>query len=397
MPASPLLQLFRNARLYAPEARGVVDILVAGDRIAAIGRDLAAPPPGWGCVVHELDGALCVPGLIDAHVHLSGGGGESGPETKVPPLHLTQLTRAGVTTVVGLLGTDGTTRHPRELLAATHAMRRLGLTAHMWTGAYPVPTPTLTGSVQRDIVEIDAVIGAGEIAISDHRSSQPTFDEIARLAAECHVGGLLAGKAGVLHLHLGDGGRGLQLVRRLLEETEIPARVLQPTHCNRNPRLWQESLDLGARGLPIDVTAFPPDDDDEALPAARAVEMWLDLGLPTDRLTLSSDGGGCLPVWDRDGAMVRMDVGSSATLLGTLATLHRAGRELSDVLPLLTRNVARQLRLRGKGEVAVGADADLLVLDDAFGVRHLLARGRPMILAGEPIALGPFEVGGGAA
>jgi beta-aspartyl-dipeptidase (metallo-type) len=183
----------------------------------------------------------------------------------------------------------------------------------------------------------------------------------------------------------------------LHEETEIPARVLQPTHCNRNPQLWQESLELGARGLPIDVTAFPPDDDDEAMPAARAVEMWLDLGLPTDRLTLSSDGGGCLPVWDRDGAMVRMDVGSSATLLGTVATLHRAGRDLADVLPLLTRNVARQLRLRGKGEVAVGADADLLVLDDDFRVQHLLARGRPMIRAGEPVVLGPFEVGGGAA
>ncbi|MCB9740906.1 MAG: beta-aspartyl-peptidase [Deltaproteobacteria bacterium] len=397
MPAAiPSLQLLRNARLYAPDPRGVVDVLIAGERIAAVGRDLESPPKSWGCTVHELDGALVLPGLVDAHVHLSGGGGESGPETRVPPLQFTQLTMAGVTSVVGLLGTDGTTRHPAELLAATRAMQRLGLSAWMWTGAYPVPTPTLTGSVRGDIVTVEQVIGAGEIAISDHRSSQPTFDELARLAAECHVGGLLAGKAGVLHLHLGDGRRGLELVRRILLETEIPARVLQPTHCNRNASLWVEAMELGGRGLPVDITAFPPDDDDEALPAAVAVAQWLDAGTPTDRLTLSSDGGGCLPVWDRDGQMVRMDVGSSHTLLQTLGVLYAAGRPLEAILPLCTRNVARQLRLRGKGEVAVGADADLLVVDDALTVRALWARGRQLVTDGAALVRGPFESGGAA-
>ena len=387
------LTLLRNASVFAPEPLGVVDVLIAGDRIAAIAADLGAPPAGWGVAVVDLSGARLLPGLIDGHVHLSGGGGESGPETKVPPLRLRQLTLAGVTTVVGLLGTDGTTRHPRELLAATRAMQRLGMTAKMWTGAYPVPTPTLTGSVQGDIVHVEQVIGAGEIAISDHRSAQPTFDEIARLAAECHVGGLLAGKAGVLHLHLGDGARGLELVRRLLAETEIPARVLQPTHCNRNKRLWAEAMALGPRGVAIDVTAFPPDDDD-ALPAEVAAAQWFDAGLPGHKLTISSDGGGCLPVFDGDGCMLRMDVGSSATLLATLRAWEAMGRPLAQLLPSMTSAVADALRLAGKGRVRVGSDADLLVLDDAGGVRHLWARGKAMVVDGLARVQGPLDQGG---
>ncbi len=391
LPSPAPLTLLRDADVFAPEPLGRRDVLLAGDRIAAIAEHLAAPPADWGVQVVELGGARLLPGLIDGHVHLAGGGGEAGPETKVPPLQLRQLTLAGVTTVVGLLGTDGTTRHPRELLAATRAMQRLGLTARMWTGAYPVPTPTLTGSVQGDIVHVEQVIGAGEIAISDHRSSQPTFDEIARMAAECHVGGLLAGKAGVLHLHLGDGARGLDLVRRLLGETEIPARVLQPTHCNRNKRLWAEAMKLGRSGIAVDVTAFPPDDDDDALPAEVAAAQWLDAGLPAHKLTISSDGGGCLPVFDADGTMLHMDVGSSATLLATLRAWLAMGRPLHGLLPSMTSAVADALRLHDKGRIRVGADADVLVVDEALAVRHLWARGRAMVADGRPLVAGPLD------
>lgn len=387
-----MITLLRNANLFAPDALGCVDLLVSGSRIAAIGPNLPAPPEGWPAQEIDLGGATVVPGLIDAHVHLSGGGGESGPETKVPPLQLTQLTRAGVTTVVGLLGTDSVTRGPRELLAATRGMQRLGLTAYMWTGAYPVPTPTITGSVRGDVTLVEQVIGAGEVAISDHRSSQPTYDEIIRLAAECHVGGLLAGKAGVLHLHLGDGKRGLSMVERALDESELPARVLQPTHCNRNKTLWAEAMALGARGVPIDVTAFPPDDDEQGLTATEAVSQWLDSGISTDRLTVSSDGGGCIPLFNTDGVMERMDVGSSATLLAMVRELVAAGRPLARVLPLLTTNVARQLRLHQKSGLMPGADADILVLDDALHVRDVMALGRWMVRDGVAVVRGGFEV-----
>src|SRR4029453_17543574 len=100
---------------------------------------------------------------------------------------------------VGLLGTDDTARGPRELLATVHALREEGLAAWAFAGGYHVPPATLTGTLRDDLVFVEALIGVGEVAISDHRSSQPTLDELLRIASECHVAGVMTGKAGVLH------------------------------------------------------------------------------------------------------------------------------------------------------------------------------------------------------
>ena len=82
-----------------------------------------------------------VPGFIDQHVHVTGGGGGGGFATRGPEAMLTDLTRWGITTVVGITGTDGTTRTPVALLAKVRALEIEGLTAYMWTGAYDVPPP----------------------------------------------------------------------------------------------------------------------------------------------------------------------------------------------------------------------------------------------------------------
>jgi len=247
MSLSPRLLVLRNAEVFAPEKLGRMDLLVAAGEILAIegtsSNAWAALDPALVETV-DLAGARVCPGFVDAHVHLTGGGGESGPSSRVPRVLFSELTRAGVTTCVGVLGTDGTTRSVESLVSAVQGLRAEGLDAYAWTGSYEIPVVTLTGSVRRDMVYVDSVVGVGEVALSDHRSSQPTFDELARLAADCHVGGLMSGKAGVLHLHLGDGPRGLALVRRILDETELPARVFYPTHVNRKTRLFDEALDL---------------------------------------------------------------------------------------------------------------------------------------------------------
>jgi beta-aspartyl-dipeptidase (metallo-type) len=383
-----LLTLIRAAQIYAPESRGRRDVLVAGGRIIAIGDNLGAPS-GVACEEIDAKGARLVPGLIDSHVHVTGGGGEAGPATRVPPIVLSALATAGVTSCVGVLGTDTTTRTVESLVARTLGLRAEGLSAWCWTGGYQVPPRTLTRSVRDDIVFVDPIIGVGELAISDHRSSQPTLEELLRIAADCHVAGLMTGKAGVLHLHVGDGPRGLDLVRRALDGSELPARVFHPTHVNRQPRLFDEAMAV-SRGACVDVTAFPPDDDDPAVPAAVAIEAWLDAELPPDRLTCSSDGAGCLPVFDGDGQLVSMDVGKPATLAATLAQLLRT-RDASQVLPIFTSNVASLLRLAGKGRIAEGADADLVILDDAGLPRDVMARGVWLVRAGVSVVRGPFE------
>ena len=396
-----MFTLLTGAQVYAPAPRGVCELLIGGGWILAIsaaGEALPALPAGYPVTVIDAGGRPVIPGLVDAHVHLGGGGGESGYASRVPAIALGALALAGVTSVVGLLGTDTTTRTIEDLVARALGLRAEGISAWCYTGGYAVPPRTLTGSVRGDIVFVDPIVAVGELACSDHRSSQPTLDELLRIGADAHVAGLTSGKAGFVHLHLGDGARGLDLVRRALAQSELPARVWQPTHVNRNRRLFDEALALCVgHGVPIDVTAFEAEPEGYDAPEAIARALATP-GLPPARLTCSSDGAGCLPVFDADGQLTHMDVGSPATLLTTLAAVRARGVSLADAVPLFTANPAAQLRLRGKGRLEVGADADLVILRDdmidgpgVVGARDVMAMGRWLVRDGVQQMFGPFE------
>lgn len=353
-------------------------------------------PADLGIEVIDLEGRRLIPGLIDGHVHVTGGGGEAGFRTRVPAPALSHYTGHGITTVIGLLGTDDVARGPRELLATIHALREEGLSAFGYCGGYHLPVATLTGSVRADLVFLEPLIGVGELAISDHRSSQPTLDELLRIASEVHVAGLMTGKAGILHLHLGDGLRGLDLIERALTQSELPARVFQPTHINRRRALFDEAVALARRGVPVDITAFPVAEDEDAWSATDAFVRYHNAGAPAARLTISSDAGGCLPCFDAEGQVCGMDVGNPGALLVTLAELLHHGVPLEQALPVFTSNVAGALRLAGKGQVAVGADADLVCLDEQHRAHHVIARGRVHLKDGRQCLAGTFERSTGA-
>jgi beta-aspartyl-dipeptidase (metallo-type) len=245
--------------------------------------------------------------------------------------------------------------------------------------------------VRGDIVFVDPILGAGEIAVSDARSSQPTDDELLRLAADCHVAGMMSGKAGVLHLHVGDGARGLEFLRKALDHSELPARTFHPTHVNRNKRLFDEARELARRGVTVDVTAYPKGEDDPGLSAEEAILRWIADDLPRERLTVSSDGAGCLPVFDEHGRVHAMDVGRPSALTDALRSLAGAKHRLEDVLPFFTSHVADVLRLPNKGRLFAGGDADLVVLGDDVTVREVMAKGRWLVRDGAPVVYGPFE------
>lgn len=387
--------LIKNADLYGPGHLGPRNLLTGGGKILWIGR--GAELPELPAALHgqaqsiDLEGRRLIPGLIDGHVHVTGGGGEAGFRTRVPPVPLTRFTTAGITTVIGLLGTDDVARGPRELLATVYALREEGLNAYAYLGGYHIPPATVTGSVRSDLVLIEALVGIGEVAISDHRSSQPTLDEILRLAADAHVAGLQTGKAGILHLHLGDGPRGLALVREALAQSELPPRVFNPTHVNRRRALFEEAVALATEGCSIDLTAFPVEEGEDAFTAAEALRRYLASGAPADRVTVSSDAGGCLPCFDAAGRVCRMDIGSAGALLATLRELVAGGMPLETALPAFTRNPARLLRLDGKGEVAAGADADLVALDETGAAHTVIIRGEVHVRGGAAVRRGTFE------
>ena len=386
-----MLTLIKNADIYAPESLGIGHLLLGGGKVLYVGAQEPALDASLLADTLDLEGAALIPGLIDCHVHVTGGGGEDGFSTQAPSVPLSRFTRHGVTSVVGLLGTDDETRSTANVLARVRALREEGLSAWCWTGGYHVPPTTLSGSVRKDIVNIDCIIGMGELAISDHRSSQPNFDELARLASEVHVAGLISRKAGVLHLHLGDGPRGLGLVRRLIDETELPARVFHPTHVNRTKELFEEACALSMEGVVVDVTAFPVAEGENAWSAADAWVRFHERGCPAENLTISSDGGGCLPVFDQQGQMVKMDFATSGALPEALRELLGRGYSLDQVLPSMTSNVSRLLKLENKGLIEAGADADFVCLGSTFEVSHVMARGQWMVKNQVPVVQGMFE------
>jgi beta-aspartyl-dipeptidase (metallo-type) len=382
-----MLQLLLNADLYAPRALGHRHLVTAGGRIVWIGAEV---PELRGVPVErtDLEGRRVIPGLVEGHVHVTGGGGEAGPESRLPPLAPGDFITAGITSVIGLLGTDDAIHTAAGLVTTTLGLRRSGLSAWCLIGGYHLPPATVTGSVRSDLTLIEPVIGVGEVAISDHRSSQPTLDQLLQVAADAHVGGLMGGKAGILHLHMGDGPRGLSLVREATARSELPAATFNPTHVNRRRALFDEAIDLARAGAVVDVTAFPVADGEDAWRAEEALARYLDSGAPAERVTVSSDAGGSLPVFGADGRVTAVEVARPSALLDALMAAEQSGVPMARALPAFTLNPATHWRLRGKGRLEPGADADLVVLEADGGVRDVMAGGRWQLRAGALVARG---------
>jgi len=388
-----MLILLKNIETYCPEAMGLTNILVGGTRILYLG---AVSPGGWpGLETIDGRGLLALPGFIDGHVHILGGGGEGGFASRTPELMLSDAILGGVTSLVGCLGTDGLTRSLPALLAKARGLEEEGLSTWVFAGSYGLPAVTATGSVESDLLLIDKILGVGEVAISDHRSSQPTHDELCRLVGDTRRGGMLSGKAGLVNFHLGDGPRGLAPLRRLLEETEIPASQLLPTHINRNPLLLKEGGAYARTGGLIDLTtsAPPPESGTRQIPAAHALKQLLDEGVPSDRVTMTSDGQGSLPEYDAEGRYSGMGVGKVRSLFEAFReAVHGEEIPLSTALLPFTSNPARILKLPRKGQLSVGNDADLILVDrETLELHTVIAKGRILMAAGELKFRGTFE------
>ncbi len=383
--------LIRDCEVYGPRPLGRKDLLIVGRQVAAV-EDRIELPRFSQVEVVEGRGLLAAPGLIDNHVHIAGAGGEGGPATRTPELMLSMLLAGGITTVVGCLGTDGYTRSLEAVLMKAKALRAEGVSCYIYTGAYQVPVPTLTGQVARDLALIEEVVGVGEVAIADHRSSCPEVRELARLAAQARVGGMLGGKAGIVNLHMGDAPDPFGLIRQVLEISQIPIKQFLPTHCNRNPHILEEAKEYGKQGY-VDLTtsAYPYFPDEERKPSQAVMEL-LAAGVPLGHITLSSDGCGSLPQFDASGRLVKLVSGQPKTIFHeTMDLWRKEGLPLEQALQPATSNPADILKLRGKGRIEAGGDADIMLLDREGSLRHLLANGAWMVRDGRPVARGTFE------
>ena len=386
--------LLKNAHVIAPEDLGVKDILVAGEKIAMIGEGLSLPAV-YDCEVVDCEGNYVVPGFIDSHVHLIGGGGEGGYATRTPEIQLTDITTSGVTTVLGLLGTDGVTRHVASLLAKARGLEDEGITAYIYSGSYEIPTPTITGSVRNDIFLIDKVIGTGEIAMCDHRSSQSPKEAYQQITAEARVGGMLSGKAGVVNMHLGDGEDGLKMLYEITKNGEIPKTQIIPTHVNRNKRLFKEAIEWAKQGGIMDITSSvsPESGSSHSVKSSEAVKQALEAGVNIENITMSSDGNGSMPIFDEAGNNIGVGVASQISILNEFRDMvQKENIAITDAIKIITSNIAKFTKLYPrKGCLANNSDADILVLDKDLQLQHVWARGTHMVENGKPIVFGTFE------
>lgn len=388
-----MITIIRQVDTFAPKPLGRLDIALSGGRILAmepsIRLDTSLP-------VLEVDGRgkLACPGFIDSLVHITGGGGEGGFHTRTPAMALTDATLAGVSTVVGALGTDATTRTLPDLLARCYALRHLGLGCFIYTGGYQVPVKTLLRDITDDVMLLAPCIGVGEVAIADHRSSHPTEAEFIRLASQARNGGMLSGKAGVVSIHLGDDARGLEWLAEVVSRSQLPLSQFYPTHINRTEAVFQAAITYARRGGWVDITTSTTPEllTQGEVSAAEALVRLLQAGVDSRCMTFSSDGNASLPSFDAQGRFNGLQVGRVASLhQAVVEAIQRWRVPVEQALACVTRNPAIILGLSDRGELAAGQRADLLLMQaDSLAVEALWCGGRLMVEDGCPRVTEPF-------
>lgn len=393
-----MIILIKNGEIYAPKYLGKKDIILENNKIAGIYENVKISPDMlnfFDVKVINAEGKIIVPGFIDPHVHINGGGGEGSFRTRTPEINISELLSNGITTVVGCLGTDGFCRDGKELFAKAKALDEEGMTTYINTGSYQIPVKTITDSITNDIMLIDKVIGVGEIALSDHRSSQASYFEFKSIVAEAKNAGLLSGKGGITNVHLGDGKRPLHYLFKVLEETEISAKYMIPTHINRNEETFKRSIEYAKVGGNLDITTS--NDPEHVLKGERrasdALKDLLDAGVPIERIQFSSDAQGSLPVFNDLGKVIGIGIGSASSLYREVRhAILEHKISIEDAISVVTANTAEHYRMLKKGKLETGNDADIVVIDTKdLNICHVIAKGRVAVFDQKQLIKGTFE------
>jgi beta-aspartyl-dipeptidase (metallo-type) len=288
---------------------------------------------------------------------------------------------------VGLLGTDGTARSIKNLYAKTMSLESEGISAYMFTGYYGIEPTYITNTIQDDMIFIDKVLGC-KIAITDIRSSYPTELELLRMLRQITVGGMIANKKGILHIHLGNLKPKMDILFKLVEEHEFPISHISPTHVGRTKALFEQAIAFAKLGGMIDITTGASKYTDPY----KAVLYALENGVSIDKITFSSDGNAGLDKLDENGKLIGFRKAPiDQNYLQVKQLIETKEVSIEDAIKLITLNPANNLGLKNKGVIEINADADLCCLDKDFILTDVFAKGKLMMENKEVIVKGNFE------
>lgn len=387
------LIVVRGAQVFAPEDLGVRDVLVAGEKVVALDADLDL----GRLDVTEIDAAghRVVPGLIDGHLHIVGGGGNEGYASRIPELWTGELAAGGITTAVAPPGLDMVAKNLEGILAKAYALESEGLTTHMMVGGFQRPFQTVTGSILRDIFTIEKIIGV-KIALGETRATRFQEHELIELAAQLHWLSGATGKAGLLHAHLGHSTGPADQLLHTMRRSGVPPERFQATHCNYTSDTMQAAVDVAAGGGFVDFNPVltPTFGHPDATPAAPAILQSLSAGVDSSRITMTTDGNASVPITLEDGTHGAYEKSLTWMWDAVVELVSEGGIPLPQALSYATTNPARALRLEArKGRVRVGGDADLLVIGPDLRIEHVIARGRQLVDGGQPTVMSLYEPG----
>jgi dihydroorotase len=384
--------LLRGGRVVdASEGRdGTLEILLEGGRIAEVGPRLDAPDAR----IIDCHGLIVVPGLIDMHVHLREPGYEAKETIRTG---VRAAVRGGFTTVCAMPNTRPVNDSPETTAGIIAEGRRWGL-------ANVLPIAAVTrGSAGEELVDMQGLVAAGAIAFSD--DGRPVeSDALMRQALEmaeaagslvidhCEVRALSAGgivNAGPVADRLGVPG-----IPPSSEETLIARDIALARECGTRVHIAHVSTSGAAAavaeakrsGVRVSAEATPHhllltdesvgsgDPDHKMNPPLRSES---DVAALIEALrggaidVIATDHAPHTPAEKARGLLEAPFgvVGLETAVSLVLDRFVAAGTiSLGRFVELLAANPARLLGLAGKGRIAVGADADLTVLDPDLAV-----------------------------
>lgn len=365
----------RAQEIYAPECLGPGEMLVLGDRIIALQANVTPLVEAMGAGnIQDISVHRVIPGLIDQHLHLLGGGDGDGPLARMRELGAEEILLSGITTAATLLGSEMRFKTLRALLYKAEGEAHKGLSTFVYTGSMGADPVSILEDAFSDIALFGRIIGAKAAIADPLYNTHP--DRLTALAIQLRQARAQTGKPCILHVHVGRAQQGLEFLVRLCEQTGLPPEQVVPTHVNRAAAVtpvFRQGIEWAKQGGMIDFTCClgPLDGIRSGMDTVEAVLQALDAGVPPSQMTLTSDAGVAVPDPELGSRQVPPSI-----LMRDLIRLVQSGLPWDVALAFVTVNPAQRLGLsKRKGRLAVGYDADFVCLTETSDIAAVYASG----------------------